>query len=177
VNEGRGVGHLALLDEDADGFSDRERETFAAFGAEAELAARGVVVLRAEERGGGGTDGEVRAKVYPETEKRRRSGDEVGALLVGGGDVARTQAAIFLDQVIESRSSVVFPEETEQTADGAYFVGERRMGVTRAADGLVDFDNVGRGELGGGGGTEMRNEELGGLISRRPVVSPLDCGE
>jgi len=177
VNEGHGVAHLALVDEDAHSFSDRESEAFAAFGAKAELAAGGVVVLRAEQRGGGGTDGEIGAKTYPEAEVGRRGGDEVGAFFVGGGDVARAEAGILLDQVIEARGSVVLPEQAEETADGAYFVGERRMGVTRAADGLVDFDNVGRGELGGGGGTEMRNEELGGLISRRPVVSPLDCGE
>ena len=177
MDEGVGVGHVALVDEDAHGFSYGEGEALAAFGAEAEFAAGGVVILGAESRGGGGANGEVGAEVYPEAHVGERGGEEVGAFFVGGGDVARTKAGIFLDQVVKAWRAVVFPQPAEETANGAYFVGERRMSVTRATDGLVDFDDVGGGELRGGDCTEMRDEEFTGLISRRAVVSPLDCGE
>jgi hypothetical protein len=177
VDEGLGVCHVALVNEDAHGFSNGEGETFAAFGAEAEFAADGVVVLGAELGGGGGADGEIGAKVYPEAQVGARGGDEVEAFFVRGGDVARAEAGIFVDQVVEARRSVVLPQPAEKAADGAYFVGERRMGKTRVADGFIDFDDVGGGELRGGDGTEMRDEEFAGLISRRPVASPRDCGE
>lgn len=109
-DEWLGVVEIAGRETFRDFIGHREGETFAEFGSEAELAQLGVVVAGCQAACGPAADGEVGTKENPETEVRRRGGEEVLLLLLGGRDVARAETWVFADEVRQVRCAEVFGE-------------------------------------------------------------------
>lgn len=109
THERCGVVEVAPPDEFFDFGGDGQCEFFVVLGGELEDVAVWVVVIGTEAARCPAAYCEVGADEQPEADVWRRSREDACFLVVGGGDVARTQSWVALYLLIELRRTVVFP--------------------------------------------------------------------
>jgi hypothetical protein len=103
---------------------------------------------------------------------RRSSREDAFALVIGDGDVARSESAITANIVVELWCAVVLPEIAENAAQCVRASDLGCVRVVAGADLLAQFERVRRAELVWGKATSLADDGLGGAAFVRDGVRP-----